>query len=188
MIDTVAKKTTEKLINNDIISFDDYDIYLYGLQLVYSTIVDFIGIILITFALGWIKEAIIFLLIFSTLRVQAGGYHAKTYLSCFIMTSLFVLVPIWGVKNLEVLKSLSFQGLIIFIAMIIFFIFAPKDTPNKPLSEREVKKYRRNSRILVTVYSLTIIVTCIYSKNLIEFCAIASLAVFIESLTLIIND
>ena len=59
------------------------EVYEYGLTLLIGTIGKIIGFIIIGVLTGLLKEILVFIIFFSGLRLQAGGYHAKTALNCF---------------------------------------------------------------------------------------------------------
>lgn len=187
MIVNMSKHITQKLIDYDIINFDDFEVYLYGLQLLLTTVFEIVGIFILGFYLGWVKEVAIFLIVFGLLRTQAGGYHANSVLSCFVFTSLFTFICIVIVKNVYISNSLVFISLILLISILLVFKYAPKDTPNKPLSKKEYEKYKKNSRLLVLLLSVAILSISLIYKSLSAYCSIAALAVLAESLTLIKN-
>ena len=58
-------------------------VYVYGLELIGSTLASMISIILIALWMNRLLDAFIFLIVFVSFRVVCGGYHAKTYVGAF---------------------------------------------------------------------------------------------------------
>ncbi len=82
MINKISKNVAVFFIKNNLVQEDEIDIYIYGLQLIISSI---LGISIILF-FGIISErltdSLIFLFCFIILRQYSGGYHANSYLKC----------------------------------------------------------------------------------------------------------
>src|SRR5690606_22865170 len=84
MTDLVCRLTLKKLFDSNIINEEDMEVYEYGLTLLIGTISKIIGFIIIGLLTGLLMEILVFIIFFSGLRLQAGGYHAKTVLNCFL--------------------------------------------------------------------------------------------------------
>lgn len=83
---------------------DGQEILEYGMQLVVETVFKTAVMIIITLAIGRLKDYLIFLVVFSFLRSDAGGKHCMTNLGCtssmalIVAASLFLPVgnlPVW---------------------------------------------------------------------------------------------
>ena len=91
-------------------------IFVYGCELTLSTSASVLSIILLSIVLGALYSSFVFLAVFMGIRFFAGGYHAKTYSHCFLLTnfiyiisfllSKYVLAPLsWPVKLILLLSS-----------------------------------------------------------------------------------
>lgn len=81
---SITERITNKLVINDVITTDNKELYRFGLQqgiLMIFNIATFMGIGIV---LNMVWESIIFLLTFIPLRSNAGGYHAKTQVKCYL--------------------------------------------------------------------------------------------------------
>lgn len=184
MIDSLSRYITQRLVNNNIIDFDDIDIYIYGFQLFFATLFKGIGLLIIGATLGYIKEILVFIATFSVLRVYAGGYHSPSYLKCFIITVIFTLISILGGELLTYLNHFYLTLGILIIATILILIYAPVDSENRPLTESEHKRYRKISIFIIMLQVLIIILLYNFKEQLILYCNIASISILIEALTL----
>lgn len=184
MIDRLSRKLTQKLIDNEIIAFEDWEVYMYGLQMLISGFIKLIGFMAIAWVLGWTLEALVFIVAFSMLRVNAGGYHASTYLKCFVITSVFTFASIWLVKKYFISASFIYTAIILSMAAVLVLLYAPVDTPNKKMVGREKSIYRARSLMTMLLECSTIIAAYLINPKIITFCNIAAMALLSEGITL----
>lgn len=76
-------------------------VYIYGLELFFSTTLAAISILLISFWLEKPISGILFISVFVSLRVFVGGFHASTYRNCFLLTNGVFLAAFVGAGLLE---------------------------------------------------------------------------------------
>lgn len=183
-IDSIAIKLTQKLVDRDVIKFEDWDVYLFGLQLMISGIFKFVGFMLIAGALGWIAEAMVFLTAFSLLRIYAGGFHVSTYLRCFLATCLMMFISIWLLKTTILGASVLFTFTSMLAAIALVLAYAPVDTPNRRLSEGERKLNRFRSILVIFLETIGVLLICLLSPKLLLFCNILAAACLLQSITL----
>ena len=64
------------------------DIYIYGFELLVSSVIETISLLLIGLCTEKLIDTIIFIISFSSIRVFSGGYHANSYSnSCILFVS-----------------------------------------------------------------------------------------------------
>ncbi|WP_291565085.1 MULTISPECIES: accessory gene regulator ArgB-like protein [unclassified Clostridium] len=186
MVNRISSKICTSLIQNKIINEDDLEVYMYGLTMLLITIGELIGLILLGVLFNWLKEMIVFTVIFFFMRLQAGGYHASTPLGCFLSFAILSNVSIFLFKNIGLIRNPIILIGMLLIALIIFIKLAPKDTENKPLDEDEKRIYRK--RTFITYFIEVSIITALFilNKDLNIYCYIGSAAIFIEAVSLLI--
>lgn len=185
MIDSAAKSIANKLNDNNIIESDDLDIYIYGLQMMISGIVKSIGFFLIAWLLGWIPEALAFIVTFSSLRVHAGGYHADTYLKCFLITAAATFLSIFVVKTLSTDYTLIITAILIIISCTLILKYAPVDTPNKRMVGDERKIFRARTVRTMIIQVFLIVILLLLTPQWMVYCNISAMALFFEGITLL---
>ena len=143
-------------------NFDDIKLQeiKYGLETVYLTIVKTIIFIILAILLKTIKELLLFMLFYGIIRLTGFGVHAKKSLHCWISSILiFVIIPI-------LIKYVTLNNYVIYlisiISIIILAIYAPADTPKRPLIN---KKKRIIYKVLTTLISLGYLITITLIKN-----------------------
>ena len=159
---------------NDLNKYDKIQLeeIKYGIESIYLTLSKVIVILVISYLLGLIKEAILFLLIFNILRSFAFGLHASKSIWCWISSSIaFIGIP-------YICKTFVFSNLIYFILPIIclvcFILYAPADTIKRPLINSKKRKiYKLLSIISCVIYLvLIILIPNFLVKNLLLFALI----------------
>lgn len=182
IINFVAENLVNRLINNQIISNEDRDIYKYGLEVFISLLTKIILLTTIAYILNITVEMTIFAATFFILRISAGGYHAKTFLGCFIATAIFIFFTIGILKIISI--PFYFTLIILAVANILIFLYAPADTPNKVLTQKEYSIYRKRSLKFATLFTLAIIIIYLVDATKLYYCNIGVFAFLVESITL----
>jgi accessory gene regulator B len=165
MINKSIKIITCFLYDNKIIEEKYIAVYEYGLELLLTSILEMLAVIIISIIAGKLLITTLFLLSFCILRIYAGGFHASTNLRCFlvliIVYTLFLLVLQFAINTNSVLISIPLS----LISELFVIWLAPVDNENKPLSDEIRKRNRRLSIIIVTIETLIVFTFIITMKN-----------------------
>lgn len=167
MINKLSTFFTEKLLSNGTINDEDKELYIYGLFMLLSQLVFFIIACIFGFVLNCIIESIIFYIAFQFIRKYAGGYHAATETRCEILSTLSILACIVVIR---LSKTYDFQTVLLIISAVssvCIFVFCPLDTPEKPLSKKEFKYFRKVSWVILLVISINIIVSYFFKFQMV---------------------
>lgn len=125
----------------------------YGLEGLYLTISKMIFIFLIAIILDIFFEAIITIFLYNILRFFGFGFHADKSWQCLIISIItFDLIPyIMFQVDINLISTLVICG----ICLIGYFLFAPADTPKRPLKNRKKRFIRKMLTCLVgIIYSI----------------------------------
>ena len=143
-------------------NFDDIKLQeiKYGLETVYLTIVKTIVFIILAILLKTIKGLLLFMLFYGILRLTGFGVHAKKSIHCWTSSILiFAIIPI-------LIKYLILNNYILYIVSIISIvllaIYAPADTPKRPLIN---KKKRNIYKILTIIISVSYLIAITLLNN-----------------------
>lgn len=124
---------------------NDKDIYIFGVYQGAILLLNICTALIIGVALNMLFEIVIYLICFLPLRIYAGGYHAKTQLRCYIMSSFTTVIILLGIQFfLQQESILEFMGF--FVSFGIIWRFAPVADANKPLLEKEQVSYQKKVR------------------------------------------
>lgn len=121
---------------------EDLEIYAYGLQILLSTATTISISYLAALLLGVVPELTCYLVTFILIRRCAGGYHAKSFHSCCMMTVSTSLLSIYTARWIFQRGALGIV-LLYLGAVGIFIWLAPVVNKNKQLTEEEIPKYRK---------------------------------------------
>lgn len=149
MIAKLSNIVTEKLISQKNITQEDREIYAFGLELLFTNCINFIVMGAAAAAMGQLTGYVIFLVLFAPLRSLAGGYHAKSSLSCFILSNSVTAIILLLFPNVpEMVTGVS--GLYLFFAVAgTAALLAPVENMQKPLEKEEKKVYGRYGRLMI---------------------------------------
>lgn len=183
----IAQTITQKLISNNIVKKDDFEIYQYGFELLLSLLFTVLVVFVISFFIGMTIETMIYFVGFFSVRVICGGYHAKHHWSCFITTLctylIFLFVYFMLVEEMR-MKTILFVFSIISVIIILFF--APVEDPNNHMSEFRRKK----SNILKFVLSFIVLsiftLACLIKNNVIILIAPFFVGIFIAAFAILV--
>lgn len=162
-------------------------IYIYGSELLFSTALATFSILLTSFLVGRLFAGILFILIFVSLRVFVGGYHASTYRNCFLLTNSVFLAALAASTLLDRLEApILALGLIPSIAVI--WMLAPIRNPHHPLSKEAYEKNKLVGRALVCIEGVaSVAADLLLSQTGIAVLPIASASIAAVAVMMIIS-
>ena len=147
MDDKIFSRIASKLVESEIISADDRELYEYGLKQVASTFATVATTLIIGFIFSMIWESILFMVSYIPLRSYAGGYHARTPLKCYVFSVVLTISVLLGIRYMP--HDAILVGSLVLIASVVIFIFAPVADENKSLDAVEKKIFRKRARIIL---------------------------------------
>ena len=123
----------------------DYEVILYGMKVFLNNLMGFLTITITASLAGCLFNTLAAYITAASIRIFAGGIHAKSPIICYISgTLLFVgiglISPFLRIINEHNLLAVLFVSV---VSLVIFILFAPVDTPNKPIKPMDKEKLRR---------------------------------------------
>lgn len=140
-------------------------IFIYGFQLTLSTLCSLISICIISAIVKKPLSVLVFFIAFFWVRLFSGGFHARTYLRCFLLTNMVYLLIVLGAELLFRTSIPIILGVQI-TAGIIVCLLTPIRHKNHPLSEAVYIRNQKVSRALVIVLELLFPLTTILVDDL----------------------
>lgn len=143
-------------------------IYYYSLQVIIGAIFKGIVTILLALLLGIFVPMMFIILVFVSLRMLAGGYHMDTYVKCLVVSiSLFVaaaLISQYTYTHWSLMCVFAFIAMTFIFGLYVLVRYAPRDTPNKPITDpKEIRKFKTLSILHLFVW-LVVTVFLTYFK------------------------
>lgn len=166
LIENIAEDITFILLKNQTIEIEDRDTYIYGLEIILSSLIVTGSLLTLGIILNKFLLTLIFILIFVILRSFTGGYHSQKFQSCLVI-SLSIYTSVLLLNYFVPVNLKDEIGIISLIACgLTIYRFAPVEHKNHPLLEEEKRKYRKISRVII---SLILLFTLIGYLGIIKF-------------------
>lgn len=141
MINRVTAVLCNKLCALGIFSKSQEKIYIYGFELLLSSVIGIVVLMMISITGGKAFAWLPYLLGFIPVRITGGGYHAKTHFTCILSFSLVFLILLLLSSFVNV-QSITYILLSI-MTLLISLAVAPVEAINKPLSNEKRNKNRK---------------------------------------------
>ena len=149
------------------------EIIKYGLEGVYLTISKLIIICILAYILNLFYEIIVFLILYSIIRMTSFGLHAKKSWVCLLSsTTIFVFVPF---ISLHIMIPIYLKVIIGIILIGLIYKNAPADTHKRPIvnyKRRMIYKYCSTFIAIIYIYCSILI-----NNNFFSNCFIFTLLV-----------
>ena len=155
-----------QLIRYDIIDRKDEEIYRFGLEVLFLKCFHYISYLFIAFLCGELLRFLLFFVVFSLLRKNAGGYHAKTRTGCYIASCFTILLVVISLKYIEmkgIVLALAVAFLILADGIIIGL--APLENKNRKLDNAEKGYFRKKSVLILMLENILFILLLIMNIN-----------------------
>lgn len=150
MTSHLADILTGRLMKFGLINESDRDDYNYSIQVIIEKILGYSVIFIMAICFNLFLETVLFVLFFSNIRKRTGGFHANSFLGCFIATPTSYLVYVFLVYPF-LLKNIHVNIVILFISLIIVLIFGAVNHPNMHWNIQEYEMSKKSARAAVLI-------------------------------------
>jgi accessory gene regulator B len=152
----MSRRISSLFIAQGVIPENDREVYIYSFEILLSTVVNFIAVILVAIVSGTVPETSLYLLGFIPLRQITGGYHAKNHLRCFFILMLSYAAFLLFLFYLPPESVVWAIVLGILLSVVLVLALAPSEDKNKPFSNEEVIYFKKRSRFSIVAYAVAI--------------------------------
>lgn len=162
-----------KIVKNRYPDYNDekMEIIEYGLIALYMFISKTVVVFTIAYFLGILRELIILLVIYSSIKSFSFGIHADKSSTCLLISTFTFLVTTYICIYFKL--SLWFYIIIGFLCIVYILIYSPADTEKKPIVSHN---RRLVYKVLSTLISVILVYIAVVSENsYISNCCIFSL-------------
>lgn len=161
MITKLSTELTKILLKRNIVSADDEELYAYGFFMILSYLIFFFIDLSIGFILRIPIESVVFYMTFCVVRNYAGGIHANTETKCTAFTTISIAVSLILIKLLITYNLIISSSVMMVLASICLFAFAPLSNEQKEIDENERLRFRRITRLCTIVVAAAVSLTFI---------------------------
>ena len=157
MIKYLSNKITSFLVCNNSIESEDNEICSYGLEVLISSLINLVIVLLLGFIFGKFIHTVFFILCYCSIRQFSGGYHASSHRKCIFTFLCMYIVTVLIVENIY---SIYLKPVILLIGVLNWlsiFVLGPVEHRNNPLSDLEKVKNKKSTRVIATIVLIGII-------------------------------
>ena len=94
MLNSLARRIANFILTQKSIEENMFSIYIYGIELLISSVLGVLLVVVVGLVLGRFIDSLLFLLSFIFLRKYTGGLHCNSYMACNVMTVLTFVVAV----------------------------------------------------------------------------------------------
>ncbi len=156
LITSVSGRIVEYAFTDNTSDNDEREICSYGIEILISSIIGVLIILLIGSFIGMLYETVLYLTVFISLRHYTGGLHLNTYTKCNISSSLLFVMIMSLYKFIGNNYKIYPLLVCVFLSVAVVIIHCPVENVNKPVSEEERKKLKIKAVILSIDYGIII--------------------------------
>ncbi|WP_410514564.1 accessory gene regulator B family protein [Paenibacillus sp. BR2-3] len=186
MIEKIVNKITSEIVRQGVVSEENIPVFRYGLLSMIEISIIVLTMLLISVSLGRIFEAGALIGTIIVFRSLEGGYHARTFKSCYLIS---VIVFILTLLAVDLMSQKLFPAAVITCSIISILILVYLRTgPTRSREAENVNRHRfYKAAILAHLLYYSFIITMFISgtTNIILLTcsfgyAISQVTVFIE--------
>jgi len=143
----VVSKITNYIKKNVPLNSDTEEIVRYGLDVTYMNVSKIFILIIIGMIMNCLPFVFLSIFSFGTIRFYASGFHSRNSIVCFISSFIIIFGNVY--ISLFLTYTPLIKTLIFSLLIIIYYLYAPADTEEKPLINKEKRTSLRNSSLLI---------------------------------------
>lgn len=152
-----------KLLKDNLITKQNQDLYLYGLNGFILLFVNLLTSLLLGYFTNHLLEIIMFLILFIPLRSNAGGFHTKKKLTCYCFSNLMLLAIVY-IPNLIISKTAYGIIAILFVlSNLLILCLAPIPNFNRIFDPSEKIVFKRRTHYVLLIEFCFVIFTSFFN-------------------------
>lgn len=128
---------------------DGQEILEYGMQLIVEAVFKTVLMMLVALAIGRLRDYLIFMVVFTLLRGEAGGKHCMTNLGCTSSMALIVAASLFlPVGNLPVWAYLAAGA----CCFAVCFRWAPSSSLINPITDEKIRRRKKWKSLIIILF------------------------------------
>ncbi len=149
----ISEKTSEYLAKELNFPEEKREILAYAVENIVLTVIGFVMVMAVGFVLQAPVETFCAAVAGGILRKFSGGAHAATRVSCLVIGAVIYPGTGWLIKLLS--PFAGYEGILMAIlglaALLLVYIYAPVDSPAKPIVSQDFRRRLRKGAIITVV-------------------------------------
>lgn len=146
-METISRRLSIFLAKRGLIEEDEVDIIRFAFELLLTQGIQIVSMLILGYFLQFFWETMLYLCMLLFLKRYTGGYHAKTYGRCYLITMIIYLLVLLSVEYLNIYSLLVFLP----AGVGIFIYFGPCLSYKTMLERRKQQLHLKLSLALCLV-------------------------------------
>ena len=148
-MERLTKGITEWLIANKAVDEKDRQLYEYAIHSMLITISPLFLVLIIGIVMGTLVEGVFLIIPFMCIRKFSGGYHAKSFRTCFVSSCGLLVLSMYLAAHIDYALWVSALAV---VSMISLSLWSPIDSENRRLEVDEKQQYRKTAILISVVF------------------------------------
>ncbi len=186
-MEKIATKLTDYIIEKNVVSSEDYEIYKYGFLTGIEILLSIVTCFIVSMKMYMVYEGVAFLLVFIALRSFVGGLHMNSFVACYGCSVITFFLTLMLIKYYPVSNEACIVTII--VGTLLIWKMNPVENINRLVDEREAKIFSlRIKKILVIISIGTLIVFLLQWKAILNTIMYTLLVVLISMILGVIKN
>jgi len=151
MVERFSCRITDALVNRNYIINEQRAIYEFHTLMFLEKMITIVSILTFSLIMNVFLQTLVFGVSFLSLRKRTGGFHANTFLKCYMLSLITYIASIKILHPLLERATVTVILTMLFCAGAIIFFIGTVNHPNLGLEESELNISKRLARKIVLV-------------------------------------
>lgn len=165
MISKVSNRIMQTLYKKSIISYEEKELYVYGLFMIISYVTFFLVSIFFGMILNILFSSVIFYIGFCFIRNFAGGIHANSEIKCNVITTISIFISELFIKFLIDSDLVVLAFIMLVVSSICLSAIKPIATAEKKVSQQERVKFHKTVKALTILSLIISVIGLFFNRN-----------------------
>ena len=171
MIDQLSMSIARFFVSKKLIPENELDSYAYGYQVILISIINWSSILIIAILTHSLIDTLFYMLPIVILRRHTGGYHARSYAQCYILSISFYLIVLLLTRFIPAAAVYAIAPVISVITYISILKYAPIEHANNPQSRKRMITHRKYCVVLSSLFLILTIALLFAKYTTLSCCA-----------------
>lgn len=171
MIDQLSMSIARFFAGKKLIPKDELDSYAYGYQVILISIINWSSILIIAILTHSLIDTLFYMLPIVILRRHTGGYHARSYAQCYILSVSFYLIVLLLTRFIPDSAVYVIAPVLSMMTCISILKYAPIEHANNPQSKKRMIRHRRSCVVFSSFFLILTIALLIAKLTALSCCA-----------------
>lgn len=183
-MNTFVQNVVGRMSYFELIKPEEQDDFIYYIELFLEKMIAMSSIFLMAAYMNKIVEIILFLTVYSSIRKYAGGYHCKTFMSCYLLSvgvAYLSICPLFDRWHLEEKNPVLF--ILISISVILFV--GAVNHPDMCWDKKELHNSKNMARSIALLQG-GIIISLWYLELFHEYVLYMSEGIFFSAMSILV--